>query len=230
MSQKIMSARLRLRRGASAVEYGILAALIAGAITLGVTDTGVNLANLFGGFAKSAEGVVAPSSSSGATFSAFNIFTTAPASVYEGTCSGGVMPVFQSSASDVNLSTGNCANTSYTASGLSSLLLSLPVIVLTSPSGTAAVSVPALDGPGTGFTAPVGQNIFVDLYKAGSGAGQSFLINSPTGLLTSANLKSAASACAAEGGTFAANSGSANCNGGTLYPTNVSTLLISGQL
>lgn len=67
------------RRGVSAIEYGILAALVAGVILAGVRETGVNLANLFGGFGTTVDSVVAPSGGSGSinfgawTFSSWTV-------------------------------------------------------------------------------------------------------------------------------------------------------------
>jgi Flp pilus assembly pilin Flp len=51
MLRKLKQTRLPAdRRGVTAIEYGVILALILGVIIVGVTQTGINLRNIFDGF------------------------------------------------------------------------------------------------------------------------------------------------------------------------------------
>lgn len=224
------------RRGATALEYGILAALVLGAIVLGVRVTGVNLANLFGGFSTTVAGVVSPSAASGGSASGFAPYNTLLKNVSTNTdgghCTGSNLQTYALSNGTGTVATdGSCVISELTVSQIIAALNSggaggtLPTLF--SPTN-GIVTVPALQGPGTGFTIPAGLDASFAFLTGGAAAGSSFIIGTGNNSLTPANMAGASSACAAEGGSLYVSSSLAYCQNATPYPVDIGTLLANG--
>lgn len=189
------------RKAASAIEYGIIAGAIAVVILGGVAATGVNLANLFGGFGNTVSSIVAGSSSTGsvaASPSAFSQLVYQESSLYKGGCNS-TMTAFNNSVGET-LSTIECSSNNTGES--EALVLSDPLLQekpTISLSMDGPVTIPALEGADTGFTLPGGSSDAVTLFTGQGYYGASFAISS-INPLNSGNTGNASAACAAEGG------------------------------
>ncbi len=189
------------RKAASAIEYGIIAGAIAVVILGGVAATGVNLANLFGGFGNTVSSIVAGSSSTSSVAtspSAFSQLVYQESSLYKGGCNS-TMTAFNNSVGEA-LSTIECSSNNTGES--EALVLSDPLLQekpTISSSVDGPVTIPALEGANTGFTLPGGSSDAVTLFTGQGYYGASFAISS-INPLNSGNTGNASAACAAEGG------------------------------
>lgn len=222
--------RLSIRRGVTAIEYGIIAGLIIVAILVAVALTGTNLKAVFGQVSGTLENVAAPASVY-AFGGAFETITTQ--SLVDSGCAGQQVSGFASSAPGGGLLNPNACGplsqsiaytdlTSNTATGAQAYYAYISNQATGQP-----IVVPPLQGAGTGFTLPASAGVnYVQFYKTQSGSGYSFFIEDPSGLLNSNNIASAQSACAAESGVLYYRSNYAQCGGGYLYTgTEIATML-----
>jgi Flp pilus assembly pilin Flp len=198
------------RRGVTAIEYGVILALILGVIIVGVTSTGVNLRNIFCGFWK------ALSASSAPAFTAFDLNT---ASAYFATASGEqITPYSFGSESPVPTTTAQ----------LQSFYDYLDIIKSTSGS---PISVPAYNGSSAGqinvpagFLARISQKSGALLYGSSSGPNVVWDVSSPTNTLTTAQTTSLSNSCTSIGGTTATSSSYVVCESPAAYPSNLGSL------
>lgn len=220
------------RRGVTAVEYGIISALIVVGITAALTYAGTNLRAVFG---TAANALMASNSAaagpSGPLFGAFqtttstaqNFCTGSPISGFAVPNGGGIMTlnacgtISQSTVSS-DLGTNSPPSGSTTANN--SAFYNYAII--SSPASGKNITVPAIAGAGTGFTAPT--DAWVTLNKTSSGANSSgtpisFRIHGVNTVLNSTNMASASAACTAEGGSLSINAvyNWADCVGGKYY-------------
>jgi pilus assembly protein Flp/PilA len=166
---------IRNRSGATAIEYGLLAALISIAAVIAIELTGVNLTTVFGGIGNSLQTIApgsAGGSSSGSSGSSevtaqpqiFSTFVTVNDTELVGNAcevsGNGTTTAFQATDGTDVTSGGNCADP-VNQPELQNAIINFGEPVFFNPTDGGAVTVPDFDGPGTGFTVPSGEVVEV---------------------------------------------------------------------
>jgi pilus assembly protein Flp/PilA len=204
---------IRNRSGATAIEYGLLAALISIAAVIAIELTGVNLTALFGGIGNSLQSVGSGNSPTQSASSSPCSFSTDPTGfcTFESVstadliappnsppCGSDFTPKTISVLEAPNgtvVDTGGCIGASSESALVSRLQKSgSGEFTFFNPSG-GSVAVPDIDGPGTGLTLPAGDVAVIT-------PGTPFFIEGQTPL-TASLISTLTATCAALGGDFA---------------------------
>lgn len=210
---------MRRRRGATAIEYGLIATLISVAIFAAVQLTGVRIGSIFG---RLGQNIVVVNGGNRAVIVTGGIPATPFIEAAEATplfC-GNLAPSSFGFASGTIITSNSCAVDLTQPELFADINTDLMETVLSAgpflynPSG-GVLTVPALGGSNTGFTVPGDIGAFVELTNTG------FLIEDAGAALTAGNTASAQTACSAEGGSFLFSTTQSTCIGVTL--TNIDT-------
>jgi Flp pilus assembly pilin Flp len=199
------------RRAATAIEYGLMAALIGVAIFTGVQATGINLKTVFGTIELKVTAAVDPAAPSGTATPAipademFSVFVAAVQT--PGCTTPDATSAFEATDGTV-ITDGTCGDAFSQNETFQNLNdFASGSVDFFNPTG-GAVTVPPLGGADTGFTVPadLDAQVFLEhpfIKSGGSEVGTaSFEIDSLSSSLTMANTQSEAAVCGSLGGTF----------------------------
>lgn len=214
------------RKGATAIEYGLIAGLIMIFALFAVTLTGVNLKNIFNDLTSTIE-----TASGTPPFAGFNTFG---ASYWDGANKN---YLFESGTS-YGVANQGYDNPLSEAALKSDLVNNLGSMFFTGfGTNGGPLSIPALDGPGTAINLPAMQDTYLVLEPQGSTTGYSFYATnaysySPISSFPGVQ-SSLTTACNNEGGTLtylpSSGSGAYECTGGRYYPSTTGQTLLSGS-
>jgi len=214
-------------RGATAIEYGLIAALIMVAALLAVTAVGGGLNKTFDNLKTAILGTVSQ------PFTAFNGFTS---SYWDGELKTYLIESSNSNGTVIGTPAYNSQPSQATLQNY--LKTNLGGMFFTNITSGQGVQIPALDGPNTQIDLPYMQAPFVALEPQGSNTGYSFYAANGYAYTSISSIPKAVSAlttaCTNEGGslTYLPNSGSSGayeCTGGRYYPTSAGSTLLNGQ-
>lgn len=219
-------------RGATAIEYGLIAALIMVAALLAVTAVGGGLNKTFDNLKTAILGTVSQ------PFTAFNGFVT---SYWDG--ANMTYLIQNSNSNGTVIGQAGYNNTPSQSTLQNELKTNLGAMFFTNianpyVSNPNGVQIPALDGPNTQINLPYMQAPVVQLYPQGSNTGYSFYAANAYSYTSISSVPGAqaalTTACTNEGGslTYLPNSGPSGayeCTGGRYYPTSTGSTLLNGQ-
>jgi len=220
------------KKGATAIEYGLITALIAGILILILTITGVNINNIFGTIGNDITSSLKNSLSSGYSSNGLSSFTNFGIVDIKGFYYSSYINPTTQTAFTANCATPSGTTTSSPSSvpsqtATDSCLRSNPTQYYLQNNNGGQTVVPPILGPNTGFTLPGNGTVQFNT----SGNGDNFVVgwNDSGPQYTSSNVVGAQKACSAIGGTFSYYLTYMLCSGGSTYITGSAGSQVAGS-